>query len=141
MEKLTETTRKLMHERFGRDAVLALATVGGGVPHVRNVNAYYEDGAFYIITDRRSNKMRQIEQNAAVALAGEWFTAHGTAVDMGSFCRPENAAVAQKLRAAFAAWLGNGHTDLSDANTCIVCVRLRDGLLLSHGTRYEIDFT
>ena len=29
MEKLSETTRRLMNERFGRDSLLALATVDG----------------------------------------------------------------------------------------------------------------
>lgn len=28
-----------------------------------------------------------------------------------------------------------------DPNTCIFCIHLTDGVLLSHGTRYEIDFT
>ena len=46
-----------------KDTVLALATVENGVPHVRNVNAYYENGAFYIITYALSGKMRHIESN------------------------------------------------------------------------------
>ena len=51
-----------MIERFGKDTVIALATVEGGVPYVRSVNAYYENGAFYIITYALSNKMKQIEK-------------------------------------------------------------------------------
>ena len=50
MEKLTDETKALMEERFGHDTILALATVEDGVPHVRSVDAYYEDRAFYIIT-------------------------------------------------------------------------------------------
>ena len=46
-------------------------------PYVRYVNAYYEDGAFYIITYALSNKMKHIKENPVVAIAGEWFTAHG----------------------------------------------------------------
>lgn len=38
----------LMDERFGKDNVLALATLEDGLPAVRYVNAYYERGAFYI---------------------------------------------------------------------------------------------
>lgn len=40
--------RDLMDERFGKDNVLALATLEDGLPAVRYVNAYYERGAFYI---------------------------------------------------------------------------------------------
>lgn len=36
---------RIMAERFGRDCVIALATVGGE-PFVRFVNAYYEGGSF-----------------------------------------------------------------------------------------------
>ena len=46
-----------------------------------------------------------------------------------------------KLRRDFAHWYDNGHTIESDPNTCILCIHLTDGVLLSHGTRCEIDFT
>ena len=54
--------------------------------------------------------------------------------------RTENAEIAGKLRAAFAAWIDNGHNDFSDENTRILRIRLTDGVLLSHGTRYDLDF-
>lgn len=51
------------------------------------------------------------------------------------------ATVAARLRAAFAAWYDNGHTNETDPNTVILRIRLTDGVLMSHGTRYDIDFT
>ncbi len=126
-----------MAERFGRDTVIALATAEDGRPYVRSVNAYYESGAFYIITHGRSNKMKHIKRNPAVAIAGEWLTAHGTGVSLGYFGKAENHAIAGKLKRVFAAWLDNGHTDLKDENTVILRVELTDGLLFSQGTRYE----
>lgn len=45
---------------------------------VRYVNAYYENWALYIITYVLSSKMKHLESNFAVAIAGEWFNAHGT---------------------------------------------------------------
>jgi len=74
---LSKEAAEIMTERFGRDNVIALSTGEDGVPYVRYVNAYYEDGAFYVITYALSNKMRQIAKGSVVALAGEWFTAHG----------------------------------------------------------------
>ena len=70
MEKLTDETKALMEERFGHDTILALATVEDGVPHVRSVDAYYEDRAFYIITYGLSNKMRHISKNPVTAVSG-----------------------------------------------------------------------
>ena len=59
----------ILQERFGKDSIIALATVEDGIPSVRNVNAYYEDGAFYIITYGLSGKMQQIAKNPTVAIA------------------------------------------------------------------------
>lgn len=141
MEKLNQETKKLMDERFGHDSVIALATQDGTMPCVRYVNAYYEDGAFYVITYALSNKMRQLAENPNAAIAGDWFTAHGTGTNLGYFGRDENKTIAEKLREAFAAWIDNGHNNFEDQNTCILCIRLTDGVLFSHGTRYDIDFT
>ena len=105
MEKLTEVTAKIMAERFGKDNVIALATVGEGDPYVRYVNAYYEEGAFYIITYGLSNKMRQIERHESVSIAGEWFTAKGKGVNMGYFGKPENVQMAKKAVMGKKKWI------------------------------------
>lgn len=90
MKKLDEEVEKIMIERFGKDTVIALATIENGIPYVRYVNAYYENGM-----------------------------------------------IAEKLKKGFAEWIDNGHTDFDDENTIILRVELTDGLLFSHGTRYE----
>lgn len=141
MKKLDHETEQIMEERFGKDTLIALATEEDGIPYVRHVNAYYEDRAFYVITHGLSNKMRQIEKNPVVAVSGEWFTGHGKGVNLGWFNRAENLEIANKLRAAFAEWIENGHNDFSDENTCLLRIQLKNGLLFSNGTRYEIDFT
>lgn len=141
MEKLSREAEQIMVERFGKDTVIALATTENGVPHVRSVNAFYENKAFYVLTYGLSNKMKQIGKNPVVAISGEWFTAHGKGVNLGYFGKAENAEIAQKMRVAFAEWIDNGHNDFNDENTCILCIMLTDGSLLSHGTRYEIDFS
>ncbi len=132
--------REIMNARFGRDTVIALATVDGNIPSVRAVNAYYEDKAFYIVTYALSCKMKQLQKNPNVGLCGDWFTAHGTAVNLGWFCRDENQAIAAKLKRAFSEWIDNGHNDFDDENTVILCVKLTDGVLFSHGTKYDINF-
>ncbi len=139
MLKMEQEAEAIMAQRFGKDTVLALATALGETPHVRSVNAYYENGAFYIVTDSRSQKMAQIQKNPQVAVAGDWFTGHGYAEDLGPFDRAENRDIANKLRQVFASWLMNGHTDPAAEETHILRVTLRDGLLLCHGTRYVLE--
>ena len=137
MKKLSEDAEKIMRERFGKDTIIALATIENAVPFVRYVNAYYENGAFYIITYALSNKMKHIKNNPAVAIAGEWFTAHGKSINLGYFGKEENYQIAEKLKNVFSEWIDNGYNNFDDENTIILCIELTDGLLLSHGTRYE----
>ena len=117
--------------------MIALATTDDGVPCVRYVNAYYENGSFFVITYALSDKMKHMGKNPVVAIAGDWFTAHGMGINLGYFGKEENHAIAQKLKKAFAEWIDNGHNDFTDENTVILRVELTDGVLLSHGTRYE----
>lgn len=140
VDKFPQQAREIMKERFGHDTLIALATVDGDTPWVRAVNSYYEDGSFYVVTYALSNKMKQLERNNKIAICGDWFTGHGTGENMGHILLPENKEMANKLRTAFSAWYDNGHTNESDPNTCILRIHLTDGVLFSHGTRYDIEF-
>jgi len=131
----------LMTERFGHDTLLSIATMDGNRPAVRIVNSYYEDGAFYTVTYALSNKMKQIQKNPEVAICGEWFTAHGIGEDLGYVRNEKNAEIISKLRIVFAEWYDNGHTNENDPNTCLLRVKLTDGVLFHNGVKYEINFT
>lgn len=139
-EKRNPTTEGIMNERFGKDSLIALATVENGAPVVRTVNAMYIDGAFYVVTYALSGKMLQIREDPSVAICGDWFTARGVGENLGHVLLESNRPVMEKLRAAFAAWYGNGHTNEADENTCLLRIRLTEGVLFSRGTRYDIDF-
>ena len=84
--------------------------------------------------------MKHIENNPTVAIAGDWFTAHGRGINLGFFGKEENHQIAESLRSAFKEWIDNGHNNFDDENTIILCIKLTDGLLFSHGTRYDIEF-
>ncbi len=137
MDNLCKEAEQIMIERFGRDTIIALATTENEMPYVRYVNAYYENGAFYIITHALSNKMQHIKADPVVAIAGEWFTAHGNGIRLGYFGKIENGMIAEKLKKVFTEWIDNGHTDFDDEYTIILRVELTDGLLFSHDTGYE----
>ena len=138
--KNNEITNAIMQERFGKDSLIALATVDGDIPAVRTVNTVYIDGAFYVVTYALSGKMQQIAKNPVVAISGEWFTAHGIGENLGHVLLPENKEIMDILRAAFAAWYTNGHVGEADPNTCLLKIRLTDGVLFSNGERYDIEF-
>lgn len=141
MTKIPQEAEKILEEHFGKDSIIALATAENGIPYVRNVDAFYENGSFYVLTYGLSEKMKQLRKNPVAAISGEWFTAHGRAVDMGYFGKEENKAVAERMKKVFAAWIDNGHNNFEDENTCILRIVLTDGVLFSNGTRYDLDFS
>ena len=140
MTKLTAEIEKILIERFGNDNIIALATTMDSKPYVRSVNSFYENGSFYVLTYGLSNKMKQIAKNPNVAISGEWFTASGKGINLGYFGKKENEIIANKMKCFFSEWIDNGHNNFEDENTCILQIELTNGILLSHGTRYEIDF-
>jgi len=132
---------QIMTGRFGRDTLISVATIEQGRPFVRTVDALYQDGAFYVVTYALSSKIRQIAANPEVAVCGEWFSGHGIGENLGHVRADGNAQIIPKLRDAFSAWYNDGDVDEDDPNTCILRIRLTDGVLFNHGTRFDIDFT
>ena len=98
MKQFSREAEQIMMERFGKDTIISLATTENATPYVRYVNAYYENGSFYIITHALSNKIKHIKANPVVAIAGQWFTAHGRGVSLGYFGKKENCVIAEKLK-------------------------------------------
>lgn len=143
---------KLIEERCGngKDNVISLSTIAiesnaDGKPrsYVRDVDAYYEDGVFYVVTWAKSTKMQQIAQNKEVAFAVcfEWFSGHGIGENFGWVLDPKNADLRTKLRAAFAKWYDYANNE-KDENCCILAIRLtRATVIKDHGAvRYNMDF-
>ena len=145
MEKF-ENAIKIMNERFGKDSPISIATVDGSRPSVRVVSGYYEDGAFYVVTYTLSNKMKQIQANPNVAVCGiEWFSGHGIGENLGWVCDEGNAPIMAKLRKAFASWYTGGHVNEADRNTCLLRIRLTDGVIIDEEKKYgewqyKVDF-
>lgn len=142
----------LLEEKFGggKDNVISLATIalepaedGSPRPVVRDVDACYENGAFYITTYGKSNKMKQIAKNPAVSVAVcfGWFTAIGKGENLGWVLDPKISGLRDKLRTVFAEWYDKANNE-KDENCCILAVRLTKGTLnVNHWEKlYHMDF-
>ena len=137
-----EIAEGIMIERFSKDSLIAVATTDGKRLYNRIVDAYYEDGAFYITTYGLANKMKQVETHPEVAICAiDWFTGHGIGKNLGWVKKPENAEIRLKLREAFE-WYDHANNE-DDENCCILEIRLTEGLLIKdhHAVRYQVDFT
>ena len=140
-----------LEEKFGKkDVLLSLSTIsllpdkeGTPVPAARLVDAFYEDGCFYTVSNATSNKMLQIEKNSNVAICFivENFTSDGIGENLGWVCEEKNVSIMTKVRPIFADWYNDANND-EDHNTCLLRVRLTHGLWndAHKGIRDEIDF-
>ena len=148
-----EKGMSILQEKFGnnKDNVLGLATIalepgteGKPRPIVRDVDAFYEDGVFYVVTHAKSQKMLQIAQNNEVAIAVnfEWFTASGLGENLGWALDPKNAELRTKLRTVFSEWYDFANNE-NDENCCYLAIRLTNGIINvnHHETLIYMDFT
>ena len=147
-----EKGMSILEDKFSnnKDNVLGLATIsldtnadGKPRPVVRDVDAFYENGAFYVVTYGKSTKMQQIEKNNEVAIVAnfEWFTSSGIGENLGWVMKQENAELRTKLRKAFEKWYDMANNE-SDENCCILKIGLTNGIINinHHETLIYMDF-
>lgn len=143
---------KLIEERCGngKDNVISLSTIamepntdGKPRPYIRDVDAYYEDGVFYVTTWTKSTKMQQIAGNNEVAFSvcTEWFSGNAIGENLGWVLDPKNAEIRTKLRKAFAEWYDFANNEQSE-ECGILAIRItRATVIKDHGAeRYYMDF-
>ncbi|NLW69975.1 MAG: pyridoxamine 5'-phosphate oxidase family protein [Eubacteriaceae bacterium] len=132
----------------GKDNVISLATValqpgkaGGACPAVRDVDAYYEKGVFYISTNAKSNKMLEIAENNEVAFAVhfEGISGSGTAENLGWVLLPENAEIRSKMREAFADWYDAANNE-QNKDVVILAVRIKKAKIFRDHGAVQIVF-
>jgi len=148
MSKYNEAIETLAR-RYGKDTFLSLSTTDGNFVYTRAVNACYENGRFYVVTNALSNKMRQIEKTPNVALScgipfQGYLSAHGVGENLGHVLAEKNAAIMTKLREVFSKWYSDGDVNENDPNTCVLCIRLTNASYIGSEEEeykgYKIDF-
>lgn len=143
---------KVIEERCGngKDNLISLATIalepnadGSPRPYIRDVDAYYEAGVFYVTTWSKSTKIQQIAQNPEVAFSvySQWFSGNGIGENLGWVMDPKNAYIRSKLREAFAAWYDFANNE-ADESCIIMAIRITKATVIKdHGAvRYNMDF-
>lgn len=148
-----EKAMKLMDEFCGngKDNLIALATValtpgaeGKPRPAVRMVDAYYEDGIFYVSTSASKNKMLEIEKNNEVSVCGlDLFTAFGKAENLGWVKDEKNAEIRAKMKKYFE-WF-DAHADEDNPESIVLRITLTEGVITDNEEKYgewqyKVDF-
>ena len=149
-----ENAMKLMEDFCGndKDTLIALATIslspnaeGNARPVVRMVNSYYEDGAFYISTGAKKNKMFEIEKNNEVSVCGlDLFAVQGIAENLGWVKDEKNSEVRAKMKKIFP-WFTD-HANEDDPSSIVLRITLTSGTITDNEQKYgvwqyKVDFT
>lgn len=129
---------KLLKDRFKTGQLIALATSIDNKPFVRNVNAYYDNGAFYIMTDASSDKMKQIRENPDVALCGKLVNGRGIAQNLGHVLKEEHHELMKTLRVALAEWYDYGNVDENNPDTVILKIELSQASVIDDGVKLDL---
>lgn len=133
---------QILTQRFNHTQnLIYMATSINDTPYVRALTPYYENGAFYIITDANSSKMKHIEMNPKVAICGSWFNASGLAINLGSLNCEYNKEISNKLIDYCDDWIKLGKVDINNSSTCILKIQILKGYVINNDKRYEIDFS
>lgn len=143
---------KLIEERCGnyKDNTISLATIalepnanGAPRPYNRDLDAFYEDGVFYVTTWGKSLKIQQIAKNPEVAFSvyNQWFSGNGIGENLGWVLDPKNEEIRDKVRKAFAFWYDSANNE-ADENCVILAIRITQATVIKdHGAvRYQMDF-
>jgi general stress protein 26 len=148
-----EYAMKLMEEFCGngKDNLIALATISlsqdaadNPRPAVRMVDAYYEDGVFYISSASSKNKTLEIEKNNQVAVCGlDLFAAQGMAENLGWVKDEKNAEVRAKMKKFFVWFDDHGNEESPDS--IVLRITLTEGTITDNEKKYgewqyRVDF-
>ncbi len=124
---------------FARDYQFALATSNDNIPAVRFIDTFYDNGAFYIVTHGKSDKVKEIEHNPVVSLSKDLYRFSGIARNIGHPLLKENLKIREKLIKVFEPWYF-AHNNENDENMCYIRVDLKQGLFYKDGTGYKVNF-
>ena len=134
-----EKAMNTMTELFASDRQFAFATAKDNVPTVRMIDTYYDSGAFYVVTYKKSRKVQEIEHNPNVSLCKDCYRFDGRAYEIGHPLLPQNKDIREKLMKAFEPWYFK-HNNEQDEFMCYVKVELDKGFCYKDGAGYQIDF-
>lgn len=148
-----ENAMKLMDDFCGngKDNLIALATISREPsatdtprPAVRMVDAYYEDGVFYISSASFKNKTLDIAQNNEVSVCGmDLFSANGKAENLGWVKDEKNAEIRAKMKKYFAWFDDHGNEDSPES--IVLRITLTEGTITDNEQKYgewqyKVDF-
>ena len=140
MDNCIIRAKEVMQENFGHIVEMCVASCVDNNVTVRDVNTYYNDGKFYILSKATNSLVKDISINPRVGLCHGSHNIYGNAKSLGHPLEASNAALRKKLKKQFSL---NYDEYVAEHNPemRIVEVTVTHAETYTRYHRYEIDFT
>ena len=139
MQQYWERAKEVLEENFGHKETCALGTRGEFGPNVSNVYTYYEDGKFYFITDKNSQKVVELTAHDFVCLCCKNSKIHGKAKVIGHPRDEQNQEIRREMKHAFGSAYNTYFNDHCE-DAVLVQVEVVRAVTFTKMHRYMIDF-
>ncbi len=129
----------VMKENFGHVTEMCLASGANDVISARDVNAYYNDGKFYVLAKLGNTLMNDVQINPNVALCHGSHTMRGVARSLGHPLDVLNYAIRREMKRQFSLNYDEYVTE-DNPDMRIVEITLTQAVTFTRFHRYEIDY-
>lgn len=129
----------VMEENFGHVVEMSVGSSANGTVSVRDVNAVYREGKFYVLSRLGNSLMNHIAVSPAVGLCHGSHNMHGNARSLGHPLDPQNAALRKMLKREFSLNYDEYVTE-RNPEMRIVEITLTSAETYTRYHRYKIDY-
>lgn len=140
MENYFKRATEVMRENFGHVVEMCLASCVDNNVSVRDLNTYYNDGKFYVLSKEGNSLVHDIAVNPRVGLCHGSHNIYGTAKSLGHPLEAKKAALRKMLKKEFSLNYDEYVTE-HNPEMRIVEITVTKAETFTRYHRYEIDFT
>lgn len=139
MENYINRAKEVMQENFGHIVEMCLASCVDNKVTVRDLNAYYRDGKFYVLSKASNSLVHDIAINPRVGLCHGSHNIYGMAKCLGHPLEAKNADLRKILKKQFSLNYDEYVTE-HNKEMRIVEITVTQAETYTRYHRYEIDF-
>ncbi len=139
MDNCINRAKEVMQENFGHIVEMCLASCVDNKVTVRDLNTYYNDGKFYVLSKSTNSLVHDIAINPRVGLCHGSHNIYGNARSLGHPLEAKNAALRKLLKKQFSLNYDEYITE-HNPEMRIVEITVTQAETFSRFHRYEIDF-
>ena len=137
-EQIYKRALEVLEENFGHVVEMSVASAANGEVGVRDVNAIFHQGAFYLLGKVGNTLMRHIAVSPIVGLCHGSHNMQGRAEVLGHPLDEKNAALRKWLKKEFSFNYGEYVTE-SNPDMRIVKIAVTQAETFTRYHRYEVD--